>query len=63
MSPRGSKRFSSTDTTLSLAGHKDLVYEIAARRVVPSEAFDQFAPGWRHAMAAGFEAFVADDGQ
>lgn len=47
---------------LFLAGHKDLVYEVAARRMRPSEALDQFAPDWRHTMAAGLEAFVAGDG-
>jgi hypothetical protein len=47
---------------LFLSGHTDLVYQVAARRMGPREALDQFAPDWRHTMAAGLEAFVAGDG-
>jgi hypothetical protein len=31
-----------------------LVHEVAARRMGPSEALDQFAPDSRHTIAAGF---------
>lgn len=47
---------------LFLASHSDLLYEVAARRMGPSAALDQFAPDWRHTTAADLEAFVADDG-
>jgi DNA-binding transcriptional regulator YiaG len=47
---------------LLLAERRDLVYEVAAGRMEPSAALDDFLPNWRQTLAPKLEILMADDG-
>ena len=47
---------------LLLADRRDLVYEVAARRMDPSAALNNFLPDWRQVLAPQLDILVSDDG-
>ena len=47
---------------LLLADRRDLVDEVAARRMDPSAALNNFLPDWRQVLAPQLDILVSDDG-
>lgn len=47
---------------LLLADRRDLVYEVAAGRMNPSAALNDFLPDWRQVLAPQLDILVSDDG-